>query len=144
MSERGYSEMLAAPPREGSPATAVTWVSAGAGAYRTAPVAVDVMPLPRPPWWFRLQAWLFLWFAGKERAYAQQWYRRAHGGRWSQELNPSGIPQWMPVLRCPGYMNAARSPEGAPCGVCHDPLTMIDWEVMGAEVPPVCHCEEWP
>lgn len=145
MSELDFSKVVGAPqgaPERAAPVLASATV--GAGAYRTATIHLGMMPLPRPPWWVRLQAFVFLKIVGREVAHARQWYRRARGGRWAQMLDSDGDPTWHPVQRCPARYNAHVHPPGAPPGVCYDDLLMMDWEVLGAAMPPICHCEVWP
>lgn len=107
-------------------------VQVGAGAYRTAHIVPDVMPLPRPPWWVRAQAVVLCVVIGKWRAWRRQWVRRALGGHWSQVLDRDGDASWMRVPMCPATLNAHMHPAAAPPGVCFDDAVMV------------CHCERWP
>lgn len=149
MSELDFSGLVDAlrtpQPRDPAPSIAPveTRAPVGAGAYRTAHIVVDVMPLPRPPWWVRAQAVVLHMLVGRSRASTRQWYRRTMGGRWAQVLNRDGDATWLPVPVCPAtfnaYLHPAGAPAGAPAGVCFDDDALFH---NGALV--TCHCERWP
>ena len=145
MSDMDFSKILDAlrtpqPPTLQPPARpAAPFVAVGAGAYRTASIVPDVMPLPRPSWWVRAQAIVLHAIVGRRRAATRQWYRRACGGHWSQVLDRDGDATWMPVPLCPATLNAHMHPAGPPVGACFD-----DDALFNNGAPVVCHCERWP